>query len=149
MAKVCPSDCHPRRTRYYGSNLYGGYMDEVDCDPEECSNAYEESEEEMTLANCPFCGGEAKIESTHPMLNTGMADTLYAIFCNKCSMGTNRHYPDTFLINAWNRRVLPKEVKALVEVGYRAATVCRMVSVEFSQELLQAIVAVEKLENGE
>lgn len=53
-------------------------------------------DEKNTLKPCPFCGGEAIVESYY---------RDYAVSCRKCEAATRRYYPTREEAErAWNRR---------------------------------------------
>ena len=59
------------------------------------------------LKPCPFCGGMGMLLQ-HPIeLPNGTKDYMYSVHCTdrRCGGRTNRWFPESSAVAAWNRRV--------------------------------------------
>lgn len=59
-----------------------------------------ETEEEIHLLPCPFCGGEAELL----MDFDGVEEGIYTVECQMCWATTAIYLDEEDAINAWNRR---------------------------------------------
>ena len=54
------------------------------------------------LKRCPFCGGNAELESSYADY---VGSGLHKIVCQACGCQTNYEHPMQKAVDAWNRRV--------------------------------------------
>ena len=56
----------------------------------------------MNLERCPFCGGEAQLDTWSPMLRSSV---FYVVTCTDCGATTWPYVADAGgAVNLWNRR---------------------------------------------
>ena len=61
--------------------------------------------EQQELKRCPFCGGEADVDTCYS--NNGFfATKTYKVFCQDCLCQTDEEYIKDKAIEAWNKRVV-------------------------------------------
>lgn len=68
------------------------------------------------LKECPFCGGEGKLE-----INREMGGTQYQVLCTNCPTTVGRHWfwKKEDAINSWNtRKPMDRIVERLKEVSF-------------------------------
>lgn len=54
------------------------------------------------LLPCPFCGGQARVESIGP--SGGDYEATYYVQCSACQVTTDQADAPQHVIDAWNRR---------------------------------------------